>query len=196
MAYLILYDRSEKSPVKRPISNSHLPGNLGYTSLGTSQVVLVVKNPLANANWRKRCGFDPWVRKIPWRKTRQLTPLVWLAWLQGLLRKTKCLYKHHPHLLGVNRNSILGLFSVVKLLCFNELSPNGVIFWLIYSKKYYLRISMRFTKILFLVTGSLRTTPVSLPGESPWTESLAGYSSMGSRRGGHDWSDLAGTLAH
>lgn len=50
MAYLILYDRSEKSPVKRPISNSHLPGNLGYTSLGTSQVVLVVKNPLANAN--------------------------------------------------------------------------------------------------------------------------------------------------
>ena len=53
---------------------------------------------------------------------------VTLACLQGLLRKTKCLYKHHPHLLGLNRNSILGLFSVVKLLCFNELSPNAVIF--------------------------------------------------------------------
>ena len=95
---------------------------------------------------------------------------VTLAWLQGLLRKTECLYKHHPHLLGMNWNPILGLFYVVKLLCFNELSPNGIIFWLIYSKKYYLRISMRFTKISFLVIGWLRTTPVFLPGESPWTE--------------------------
>ena len=23
---------------------------------------------------RKRCGFDPWVRKIPWRRTQQPTP--------------------------------------------------------------------------------------------------------------------------
>ena len=24
---------------------------------------------------RKRCGFDPWVRKIPWRRKCQLTPV-------------------------------------------------------------------------------------------------------------------------
>ena len=32
-----------------------------------SQVALEVKNPLANAV-RQRLRFDPWVRKIPWRK--------------------------------------------------------------------------------------------------------------------------------
>jgi len=31
-------------------------------------VALVVKNLLANAGDVKRRGFDPWVRKIPWRK--------------------------------------------------------------------------------------------------------------------------------
>ena len=30
----------------------------------TSQVVLVIKNPPANAG-NKRCRFDPWVGKIP-----------------------------------------------------------------------------------------------------------------------------------
>ena len=29
-------------------------------------MVLVVKNPPANTGDFKRCGFDPWVRKIPW----------------------------------------------------------------------------------------------------------------------------------
>ena len=29
---------------------------------------LVVKKPLANAARCKRCGFDPWVRKLPWRR--------------------------------------------------------------------------------------------------------------------------------
>ena len=75
MTYLILNDRSEKSHVKRPASNSHLPENLDYTSLRASQVVLVVKNPLADANTCETCRFDPWVRKIPWR-TWQPTPLV------------------------------------------------------------------------------------------------------------------------
>ena len=31
---------------------------------GVCQVALVVKNPPANAG-DTRCGFDPWVRKIP-----------------------------------------------------------------------------------------------------------------------------------
>jgi len=34
----------------------------------------VVKNPPANARcWR--FGFDPWVRKIPWRRKWPLTPV-------------------------------------------------------------------------------------------------------------------------
>ena len=32
-----------------------------------SQVALVVKNMPANAGEVKRCGFDPWVGKIPWK---------------------------------------------------------------------------------------------------------------------------------
>ena len=40
-----------------------------------SQVVLVVKNPLANAT-DMRHEFDPWVRKIPWRRAWQPTLVV------------------------------------------------------------------------------------------------------------------------
>ena len=43
--------------------------------VGASQVALVVKNPPANAGDVKRWKFDPWVRKIPWRKAGQPTPL-------------------------------------------------------------------------------------------------------------------------
>ena len=40
----------------------------------TSQVALVVKNLPANAG-DKRCRFNPWVRKMPWRKAWQPTPV-------------------------------------------------------------------------------------------------------------------------
>ena len=39
-----------------------------------SQVVIVVKN-LPASRRPKRCGFEPWVGKIPWRRARQLTPV-------------------------------------------------------------------------------------------------------------------------
>ena len=40
------------------------------------QVALVVKNPPANAGRRhKRCRFDPWVGKIPWRRAGQPIPV-------------------------------------------------------------------------------------------------------------------------
>ena len=39
------------------------------------QVALVVKNPPANAEDIKRCGFQIWVRKIPWRRAWQPTPV-------------------------------------------------------------------------------------------------------------------------
>ena len=37
--------------------------------------MLVVKNPPANADGHKRHWFDPWVRKIPWRRTWQPIPV-------------------------------------------------------------------------------------------------------------------------
>ena len=40
-----------------------------------SQVALVVKKLLANAVRCKRRWFDPWVRKIPWGRARQPTPV-------------------------------------------------------------------------------------------------------------------------
>ena len=35
-------------------------------------MVLMVKNPPAG---HKRCGFDPWVGKIPWWRAQQPTPV-------------------------------------------------------------------------------------------------------------------------
>ena len=35
----------------------------------------MVKNPPVNASNRKRGGFNPWVRKIPWRRACQPTPV-------------------------------------------------------------------------------------------------------------------------
>ena len=45
--------------------------------MGASQVVLVVKNPPANAGDKrhKRCRFNLRVRKIPWRRASQPTPV-------------------------------------------------------------------------------------------------------------------------
>ena len=35
----------------------------------------MVKNPPAMQETSRRHGFDPWVRKIPWRRTWQPTPV-------------------------------------------------------------------------------------------------------------------------
>ena len=43
--------------------------------VGVSQVVLVVKNLLANAGDIMRHGFDPWGGKIPCRRAGQPTPI-------------------------------------------------------------------------------------------------------------------------
>ena len=40
-----------------------------------SQVAPVVKEPACQCRRHKRCGFDPWVRKIPWRKKWHPTPV-------------------------------------------------------------------------------------------------------------------------
>ena len=38
--------------------------------------VRVVKNPPANAGDVKRCKFNPWVEKVPWRRAWQPTPVL------------------------------------------------------------------------------------------------------------------------
>ena len=48
--------------------------DLKWGFLGAFQVVLVVKNPPANAG-DMRNRFDPWVGKIPWRGAWQPTPV-------------------------------------------------------------------------------------------------------------------------
>ena len=45
-----------------------------YRIYRDSEVALVVKNLSANAG-DIRCGFDPWVRKMPWRRAWQPTPV-------------------------------------------------------------------------------------------------------------------------
>ena len=40
-------------------------------------MLLVVKNPPADAGDIKRHGFDPWVRKIPWRRKWQPVIVFW-----------------------------------------------------------------------------------------------------------------------
>jgi len=38
-------------------------------------VALVIKNLPANAGGEKRYWCNPWIRKIPWRRAWQLTPV-------------------------------------------------------------------------------------------------------------------------
>ena len=44
-------------------------------SAGASQVVPVIKNQPTQAGDFKRCRSHPWVRKIPWRRVWQPTPV-------------------------------------------------------------------------------------------------------------------------
>ena len=45
------------------------------TYIRASQVALVVKNPPDNAGRHKRRWFSPWIRKTPWRRQWQPTPV-------------------------------------------------------------------------------------------------------------------------
>uniref|UniRef100_A0AC11DI30 Uncharacterized protein n=1 Tax=Ovis aries TaxID=9940 RepID=A0AC11DI30_SHEEP len=70
-------------PINRPSPDTGSAGTLildiqTYRTViflhGTSQAVLVVKNPSASAGDRET-WLDPWVRKIPWRRAWQPTPV-------------------------------------------------------------------------------------------------------------------------
>ena len=49
-----------------------LPGPQGQGKKPITRT-LVIKNPPANAGEVKRCVINPWVKKIPWSRKRQLT---------------------------------------------------------------------------------------------------------------------------
>ena len=49
----------------------------------SSQVGLVVKNQPVSAGDIKRCRFNPWVGKIPWRRAWQPTPVFWPGEFHG-----------------------------------------------------------------------------------------------------------------
>ena len=65
----------------------HLTSNWG------AQVVLVVKNlPPSQCRTLERCGFNPWVRKIPWERKWQLT----LVFLPGKSHRQRSLVGYSP----------------------------------------------------------------------------------------------------
>ena len=66
--------------------------NICIYNIGASQVMLVVKNLPASGRRYKRSGFDPWVRKIPWRREWQPTPV----FLPGESRVQRSLVGYSP----------------------------------------------------------------------------------------------------
>ena len=46
-----------------------------YTTLMGFPGVASSKEPACQCKRQKRCGFDPWVREIPWRRVWQPTPV-------------------------------------------------------------------------------------------------------------------------
>ena len=90
----------------------------------------MVKNMLANAGDIKRCRFDPWVGKIPWKRAWQLTPVFLpgeshgqrsLAVLQSMgLQRVGCdLARMHARLVFGPRKKKLS--SKRKLISFSDL---------------------------------------------------------------------------
>ena len=63
--------------------------------LRASQVALAVKNPPANARVIKRWRLEPWVRKIPWRRAWQPTPIYLPRKPHGQRRLVDCGPKCH-----------------------------------------------------------------------------------------------------
>ena len=60
---------------------------------GAFQEVLGVKILPANATDNKRCGFDPWVEKMPWRRAWQPT----LVFLPGESHGQRSLAGYSPY---------------------------------------------------------------------------------------------------
>ena len=95
IAWKILFYSNCELPVYKDqfivLLHSHL---FIYITLSwvASQVVLAVKNSPANAGRHKRCRFNPWVGKIPWRRKRQPIPV----FLPGKFHRQRSLVGYSP----------------------------------------------------------------------------------------------------
>ena len=111
------------------------------------------KEPVCQCRRRNRCGFNPWVGKIPWRRA-QLTPPVFLntgesheqrSWRTTVHRVTKnqiCLNRISTHP-NVQDNYLIHLYIIIVLHL--ELSP-GV-----------LRTSYSFGSLKIFVQSKIKT---------------------------------------
>ena len=72
LLFCLRWDGSKRDSESRREFGNRLLACLPFTSLN-HVVALVVKNLAANAG-DTRCGFNPWVEKIPWRRVWHLTP--------------------------------------------------------------------------------------------------------------------------
>ena len=53
------------------------------------------KEPSFQCRRLKRCGFDPWIRKIPWKRAWQPTPVFMLGESQGRKSPAGCSPEGH-----------------------------------------------------------------------------------------------------
>ena len=77
--------KSKKSKLNSSVMNLHTRvGDISPCSRGNSQSYgstiglpgwLSGKESACQCRRLKRCGFDPWIRKIPWRRKWELTPV-------------------------------------------------------------------------------------------------------------------------
>ena len=79
-------------PGIKPKSPALQADSLPSEPTGPSQVVLVVKEPTCQCRRGKRRGFDPWVRRIPWRTKWLPTP----AFLPGKFHGQRSLAGYGP----------------------------------------------------------------------------------------------------
>ena len=142
------------------------------------------KEPACQCRRCKRCKFDPWVRKIPWRRDRLPTPVFLEFPLQILYadgKESACNAGELSSIPGLrssfgermgSHSSILGLpWCLTQWGVHLQCRRPGLDPWV--GKIPWRR--------------AWQSTPVFLPGESPWTEAPDGLQSMGLQKVGHDW---------
>ena len=160
----------------------------------------MVKNQPANAG-NKRLGFDPWVRKIPWRGKWQPTPV----FLPGEFHGQGSLvgYSAWGHKSQIRRNNYTTTtFLVVYSHFLGPITSGlGLSRWLS-GKEYTCQCrSLRrhgFDPWVGKIPWrrSWQPTPVFLAWRIPWIEEPGGLQSTRSQRVGHNWSDLVSMHTH
>ena len=125
----------------------------------------VGKNSTCQCRRLKRRGLDPWVRKIPWERAWQLTPV----FLPG---------KSHEQRTLVGYSTVNEMLHITK----KDTTINTM-------------VGQKMNRQLTNKQALLKTHSSILAWRIPGTEEPSGLPSMGSHRVGHDWSDLAAAAA-